>query len=223
MMLVFKSDGSLKGAGFKAVYTSTENNLTKADPSTQCSTSLVRSSEGTIFTPNWPLKYPPDISCLWPLNLHLSKATRFFFSALDLELNFICKTDEGRLATDDISISGNTTAGHEVFIKERVCEMPEVPHFHVKDMASVSITFRANNNQKVGTGAVIGYLSYRNGTLNSDLPGCKDIRAFPTNPTRTSSTIPTVRDEPSKSAVIRSNAGTIIILLVSSKIVSTVL
>ena len=71
-----------------------------------CSTSLVRSSEGTIFTPNWPLKYPPDISCLWPLNLHRSKATRFFFSALDLELNFICKTDEGRLATDDISISG---------------------------------------------------------------------------------------------------------------------
>ena len=36
MMLVFKSDGSLKGAGFEAVYTSTDNNLTKADPSTNC-------------------------------------------------------------------------------------------------------------------------------------------------------------------------------------------
>ena len=36
MMLVFKSDGSLKGAGFEAVYNSTNNNLTKADPSTNC-------------------------------------------------------------------------------------------------------------------------------------------------------------------------------------------
>ncbi|KAK2556642.1 Tolloid-like protein 1 [Acropora cervicornis] len=195
MMLVFKSDGSLKGAGFEAVYTSTENNLTKADPSTMCSRSLVRSSEGTIFTPNWPLKYPPDASCLWSLNLLRTKAVRFFFSALDLEINFICRTDAGQLPTDDISISGNNTAGREVFIKERVCEMPDVPHFHVKDMASVSIKFRSNNNKKEGTGAVIGYLSYKDGTLNSDLPGCKDIRALSTKPTtkpttRTSSTSP---------------------------------
>ncbi|XP_015764582.1 PREDICTED: tolloid-like protein 1 isoform X2 [Acropora digitifera] len=167
MRLVFKSDGSLKGAGFEAVYTSTENNLTKADPSTMCSTSLVRSSEGTVFTPNWPLKYPPDASCLWSLNLLRSKAARFFFSAFDLEFNFICRTGPGRVPTDDISISGNTTAGREVFIKERVCEMPDVPHFHVKDMASVSIKFRANNNKKEGTGAVIGYLSYKDAQGNN--------------------------------------------------------
>ncbi|XP_074610928.1 tolloid-like protein 1 isoform X2 [Acropora palmata] len=227
MMLVFKSDGSLKGAGFEAVYTSTENNLTKADPSTMCR-SLVRSSEGTIFTPNWPLKYPPDASCLWSLNLLRTKAVRFFFSALDLEINFICRTDAGQLPTDDISISGNNTAGREVFIKERVCEMPDVPHFHVKDMASVSIKFRSNNNKKEGTGAVIGYLSYKDGTLNSDLPGCKDIRALSTKPTtkpttRTSSTSPLVRDVPSKDAGIRSNAGIITILLLFSKIVSTIL
>lgn len=71
-----------------------------------CSTSLVRSSEGTVFTPNWPLKYPPDASCLWSLNLLRSKAVRFFFSAFDLEINFICKTGAGKLSTDDISISG---------------------------------------------------------------------------------------------------------------------
>ena len=41
--------------------------------------------------------------------------------------------------------------------------MPDVPHFHVKDMASVSIKFRSNNNKKEGTGAVIGYLSYKDG------------------------------------------------------------
>lgn len=236
MTLVFKSDGSLKGAGFKAVYTSTENNLTKADPSTMCSTSLVRSSEGLVFTPNWPLKYPPDASCLWSLSLS-SKAVRFFFSAFDLEINFICKTGAGQLSTDDISVSGNTTAGREVFIKERVCEWPDVPHFHVKDMASVSIKFRANNNKKEGTGAVIGYLSYKDGTLNSDLPGCKDIRALSTKPTirtistkpttkltiRTSSTRPLDLDVPSDDAVIGSNAGIMTILLPFSKIVSSIL
>ena len=70
------------------------------------STSLLHSSNGTVFTPNWPLKYPPDASCLWSLNLLRSKAARFFFSALDLELNFVCRTDAGQLPTDDISISG---------------------------------------------------------------------------------------------------------------------
>ena len=69
------------------------------------STSLLHSSNGTVFTPNWPLKYPPDASCLWSLSLR-SKAVRFFFSAFDLEINFICKTDAGLLPTDDISISG---------------------------------------------------------------------------------------------------------------------
>ena len=54
-------------------------------------------------------------------------------------------------------------AGHEVFFKESVCEMPDVPHLHVKDMASFSIKVRANGNHKVGTGGVIGYLSYKDG------------------------------------------------------------
>ena len=71
-----------------------------------CSESFMEDSSGTVFTPNWPLKYPRDTSCQWSLYLHRSKAARFFFTFLDLEYNFVCKTDAGWLDTDDISISG---------------------------------------------------------------------------------------------------------------------
>ena len=71
-----------------------------------CSKSFVGDLNGTVFTPNWPLKYPRDTSCQWSLNLHRAKTARFFFTFLDLEYNFVCKTDPGKLDTDDISISG---------------------------------------------------------------------------------------------------------------------
>ncbi|XP_068738568.1 bone morphogenetic protein 1-like [Montipora capricornis] len=194
LRLVFKSDQSMKGAGFEANYTS-DNNVTKLDPSTNCSTKLIGSSSGTVLTPNWPLQYLPTTSCVWTLQIPKSRDLRIFFASFHLEVNFLCKPNKGPLSSDDITISGNTTEGSSL-TRRRICEMPDIRYFAVRDVKTLQINFESNSD-KEGTGAVIGYATYSQGIVGSEESGCKaieDIGSTVTTPptaTATSTPLPT--------------------------------
>ncbi|XP_068676136.1 tolloid-like protein 1 isoform X1 [Montipora foliosa] len=185
LRLVFKSDQSMKGAGFEVRYSS-DNNVTKLDPSTNCSTKLIGSSSGTVFTPNWPLQYLPTASCVWTLQIPKSRNLRIFFASFDLEVNFICDLNKGPLASDDIILSGNTTEGSSL-TRRRICEMPDIRYFTVRDVKTLQINFESNS-VKEGTGAVIGYATYSQGIVGSEEPGCKAIGSPVTTPPRATAT-----------------------------------
>ena len=64
------------------------------------SNDLVTPSHGTIFSPFWPLKYPPQAECRWQFSPPLGKIVRLFFTSGVFEGNKLCR-DPSRLTTDD--------------------------------------------------------------------------------------------------------------------------
>ena len=64
------------------------------------SNDLVTPSHGTIFSPFWPLKYPPQAECHWQFSPPSGKIVRLFFTSAVFEGNKLC-TDPSRPTTDD--------------------------------------------------------------------------------------------------------------------------
>jgi len=208
---VFKSDGSKRGRGFEAFYTSTDNNATKLDSSSNCSTKFQNyPSHGAIFTPNWPLKYPKSSFCSWTFHPPQSKVIRIFFSSFELEDNFHdCDPDRDSLNGDDIRINGTKTTGEQVTIKGRICFPPDVSFFPVKSMKAIEVRFNANANEFIGNGVIAGYATYKEGTLESSDPGCKSLSVTPgtSSTPSTSSTSSTSSTRPPKTLTGAEIAG----------------
>ena len=64
------------------------------------SNDLVTPSHGTIFSPYWPLKYPPQAECHWQFSPPSGKIVRLFFTSGVFEGNKLC-TEASRPTTDD--------------------------------------------------------------------------------------------------------------------------
>ena len=62
------------------------------------------------------------------------------------------------------SLQGNTTEGSSL-TRKRICEMPDIRYFAVRDVKTLQINFEANL-VKEGTGAVIGYATYSQGDIH---------------------------------------------------------
>ena len=62
------------------------------------------------------------------------------------------------------SLQGTTTEGSSL-TRKRICEMPPIRFFAVRDVKTLQIKFEANL-VKEGTGAVIGYATYSQGDIH---------------------------------------------------------
>ena len=63
-------------------------------------------SDGTLYTPNWPLYYPKGASCVWTLNPPPTTIVRFFFTSFELDGDLSCEQDRAPEKGDQISIHG---------------------------------------------------------------------------------------------------------------------
>ena len=64
------------------------------------SNDLVTPSHGTIFSPFWPLKYPPQERCQWQFSPPSGKIVRLFFTSGVYDTKRLC-TDLSRPIADD--------------------------------------------------------------------------------------------------------------------------
>ncbi|KAL9950597.1 hypothetical protein ACROYT_G043120 [Oculina patagonica] len=174
--LIFKSDGSKRGAGFEAQYTSMDSNA-KLDPSSNCSNKFLNSSSGTFFTPNWPLAYPANAFCSWTFYPAQGKIVRLFFTSFEMEGAFDCKPFRPSITNDEIRINGTNSTGGQQDIVPRICAMPgiDVPYYTIQHMRAITARF-ASNPANQSSGAIAGYATYKKGTLESQSPGCQAIQ-----------------------------------------------
>ena len=70
-------------------------------------------SHGTIYTPNWPLKYPENASCVWTFNPPPTTIVRFFFTSFELDGDPYCDPDRAPEKGDQISINGELKRGRK--------------------------------------------------------------------------------------------------------------
>ena len=64
------------------------------------SSDLVTPSHGTIFSPFWPLKYPPQAECRWQFSPPSGKIVRLFFTSGVYQKKSLCR-DHSRPITED--------------------------------------------------------------------------------------------------------------------------
>ncbi|XP_078347241.1 tolloid-like protein 2 [Oculina patagonica] len=197
MTLIFKSDGSKRGTGFEAQYTSMDNN-TKLDPSSNCSTMFLSSSNGTFFTPNWPLKYLACASCSWTFYPSQGKIVRLFFTSFEMEGQFECEPFRHWLTGDEIRINGTNSTGGQQDIVPRQCSKVDFPYYTIKQMQAITARFKSNERTE-DSGAIAGYATYKKGTLESQSPGCQAIQV-PESTTKPSTTVAAATAKPSTTA-----------------------
>lgn len=70
------------------------------------STKLLGSSNGTFFTPNWPLNYPSDATCSWTFYPPEGKTVRLFFTSFKMEEANECEPNRPSITADEIRING---------------------------------------------------------------------------------------------------------------------
>ena len=70
------------------------------------STDLLGSSNGTFFTPNWPLTYPSDFSCSWTFGPPSGKIVRLFYMSFEMEGDAGCEPNRPSFTADEIRING---------------------------------------------------------------------------------------------------------------------
>ncbi|XP_020631707.1 cubilin-like [Orbicella faveolata] len=175
MTLIFKSDESKRAEGFEAEYTSIDNS-TELDPNSNCSsTKLLGSSNGTFFTPNWPLTYPPDAACSWTFSPPEEKIVRLFFMSFEMEGKHECDANRPSVTADEIRINGTNSTGGKGDIVPRICAKPDTLYYTIKQMRAVTVRFSSNRRDE-SSGAIAGYASYKKDTFNSSSPGCKAIQ-----------------------------------------------
>ena len=73
-------------------------------------------SHGTIYTPNWPLEYPENASCVWTFNPPPTKIVRFFFTSFELDGDHHCDPNRAPEMGDQISINGELGMQHNTKI-----------------------------------------------------------------------------------------------------------
>ena len=55
--------------------------------------SKLTGSNGTVTSPNYPGHYPPDVTCVWVIQVKSSKVVELEFKFLDVEHSKKCKYD----------------------------------------------------------------------------------------------------------------------------------
>ena len=65
------------------------------------SNDLVTASHGTIFSPFWPLKYPPQAKCQWQFSPPSGKIVRLFFTSGVYDSKRLCTDPLRSIAEDD--------------------------------------------------------------------------------------------------------------------------
>ena len=74
------------------------------------SNDLVTPSHGTIFSPSWPLNYPPQVQCQWRFSPPSGKIVRLFFTSGVYQKNPLCTDPVRPIADDDqVVLSYNGT------------------------------------------------------------------------------------------------------------------
>ena len=69
-------------------------------------TELLRSTEGTFYTPNWPLTYPSSTTCSWTFYPPEGKTVLLFFMSFEMEGKFECKASRPSVTGDEIRVNG---------------------------------------------------------------------------------------------------------------------
>lgn len=60
---------------------------------------LLTSTKGTFATPNYPMEYPSNSSCLWIIKVPLAKEIRMEYDDFELEESSACKNDRMTIVT----------------------------------------------------------------------------------------------------------------------------